>query len=217
MSTRHDRMAVLNLIAEHRVMDLFATADADVACRVADAIAAGGGRIIEFTNRVPFAPQVFEKLRRHLDTEHPNMALGVGSVEDPATAVNFMALGAEFIVSPIFLPETADVCNLRKIPYLPGTQTLTEMATAERSGVEYLKLYPASDPAIIRSAMMPRPWSRIIANGQISVDNVGLWLEAGAAGIGTMMTVPPAAIESGDYAKITTSVAEMIERVRSLS
>ena len=117
MTARHDRLAVLNLIAEHQIMDLFATPDPDTACRVADAIHAGGGRIIEFTNRVPFAAQVFEKLRRHLDAEHPDMVLGVGSVEDPATAVNFMSLGAEFIVSPIFLAETAEVCNL------PGVET----------------------------------------------------------------------------------------------
>ena len=215
MTARHDRLAVLNLIAEHQIMDLFATPDPDTACRVADAIHAGGGRIIEFTNRVPFAAQVFEKLRRHIDSEHPDMVLGVGSVEDPATAVNFMSLGAEFIVSPIFLAETAEVCNLRKVPYLPGTQTLTEMAAAERSGVEFLKLYPAMDPGFVRAALAPRPWSRIIANGPISADDAGEWLSAGVVGIGTMMTVPPAAIEAGDYGTITSSVAEMIDKVRS--
>ncbi len=194
-------------------MHMFHTADADVACNVADAIAKGGGAVIEFTNRVNFAPSVFEALRRHLDAVDSNMVLGVGSVEDAPTAAMFMALGAEFIVSPIFRPETAEICNLRKVPYLPGTQTITEIAEAERHGVEFVKLYPALNPAFIGAVKMPRPWSRLIANGPISADDAPMWFEAGATAIGTPLAVPPPAVESGDYAAITTAVSAMTRAV----
>ena len=152
---------------------------------------------------------MFDKLRRHVDAEIPDLILGVGSVEDPATASAFMALGADFIVSPLFVEETAVVCNMRKVPYLPGTQTVTEIATAERSGVEFVKLYPATDPSFVPAVRAPRPWTRIIANGAIDTESAVLWLEAGATAVGRMMSVPPAAVESGDYDAIVAAVAEM--------
>ena len=206
---KDDRLAVLNAIAHHQVMHLFSTEDSATACGVADAVYAGGGRVIEFTNRARYAQDVFDKLRRHVDAEIPDLILGVGSVEDPATASAFMALGADFIVSPLFVEETAVVCNMRKVPYLPGTQTVTEIATAERSGVEFVKLYPATDPSFVPAVRAPRPWTRIIANGAIDTESAVLWLEAGATAVGTMMSVPPAAVESGDYDAIVAAVAEM--------
>ena len=210
---KNDRLAVLNSIAEQKVMHLFSTEDASSACAVADAIYAGGGRVIEFTNRARFAQEVFGKLRRHIDETIPDLVLGVGSVEDPASASAFMALGADFIVSPLFVEETAVVCNMRKVPYLPGTQTITEIATAERSGVEFVKLYPATDPSFVPMVRAPRPWTRIIANGPIDAESAVLWLEQGATAVGTMMSVPESAVESGDYDAIVAAVAEMTAAV----
>ena len=96
-------------------MHLFHHPDPAVAIKVIDAIAEGGGLVVEFTNRVAFAPSVFEAIRRHVDANHPEMVIGVGSVEDAATAALFTSVGAEFIVSPIFVAETAQFCNLSLI------------------------------------------------------------------------------------------------------
>ena len=145
----HDRLHVLNAIAQDQIMHMVHHHDSDVGIEIIDAIAAGGGRVVEFVNRVKFAPAVFEAIRRHVDENHPEMVVGVGSVEDSATAALFVSLGAEFIVSPIFVSETAEFCNRRKVPYLPGTMTITEIAEAERHGVEFVKLYPAMDPMFI--------------------------------------------------------------------
>ena len=206
----HDRLHVLNAIAQDQIMHLFHHHDPDIATQIIDAIAAGGGRVVEFTNRVQFAPAVFEAIRRHVDDNHPEMVIGVGSVEDSATAALFVSLGAEFIVSPIFVSETAEFCNRRKVPYLPGTMTITEIAEAERHGVEYVKLYPAMNPMFIQAVLMPRPWSRIIANGPIGPDAVKSWLDAGATAIGTMASVPPEAVAAGDFTQISTAVSALI-------
>ena len=76
----HDRLHVLNTIAQEQVMHLFHHPDPAIAIQVVDAIAAGGGLVVEFTNRVNFAPSVFEAIRRHVDENHPDMVIGVGSV-----------------------------------------------------------------------------------------------------------------------------------------
>ena len=205
----HDRLSVLNTIAQEQIMHLFHHPDPAVAINIIDAIAAGGGRVVEFTNRVQFAPTVFEAIRRHVDENHPDMVIGVGSVEDAATASSFVAAGAEFIVSPIFVAETAEFCNRRKVPYLPGTMTITEIAEAERYGVEFVKLYPAMNPMFVKAVQMPRPWSRIIANGPIGPDEVQSWLGAGATAIGTMASVPPDAVAAGNFGQVTDAVAAL--------
>ena len=205
----HDRLSVLNTIAQEQIMHLFHHPDPAVAINIIDAIAAGGGRVVEFTNRVQFAPTVFEAIRRHVDENHPDMVIGVGSVEDAATASIFVAAGAEFIVSPIFVAETVEFCNRRKVPYLPGTMTITEIAEAERYGVEFVKLYPAMNPMFVKAVQMPRPWSRIIANGPIGPDEVQSWLGAGATAIGTMASVPPDAVAAGNFGQVTDAVAAL--------
>ena len=70
--------------------------------------------------RVEFAHEVFEEVVKFAAVECPEMALGVGSVVDPATAVLYIQLGACFVVGPLFNPEVAKVCNRRLVPYTPG-------------------------------------------------------------------------------------------------
>lgn len=190
-------------------MHLFNNPDPAVAMKIIDAIAAGGGRVVEFTNRANSALAVFAAIRKHVDENHPEMIIGVGSVEDPATASQFVMAGAEFIVSPIFVVETAEFCNRRKVPYLPGTMTITEIAEAERYGVEFVKLYPAMNPRFVQAVQMPRPWSRIIANGPIGPDDVKVWLQAGATAVGTMESVPAEAVAAGNFDEVTNAVAAL--------
>ena len=87
--------------------------------------------------------------------------------------------------------------------------TITEIAEAERYGVEFVKLYPAMNPMFIQAVQMPRPWSRLIANGPIGPDDVRTWLDAGATAIGTMASVPPGAVESGNFDEITAAVSAL--------
>ena len=68
--------------------------------------------------------------------ELPGMILGVGSITDAAAASQYMLAGANFVVTPVFREDIAIVCNRRKILWLPGCGTLTEIAIAEERGAE---------------------------------------------------------------------------------
>lgn len=209
----HDRLAVLNTIADQGLVALHSHAEANVTIRVADAIYAGGGRLLEFMNRARHAPSVFEQLRAHADSHLPDLIVGAGSVEDRATAAIFIAAGAEFIVSPTLVPEIAELCNRYKVPYLPGTMTVTEIAVAETLGVEYVKLYPAISPAFVEAVLMARPWTRIVATGDIGVDDLEAWFTAGATAVGTMSVAPPGMISRGHYAQISDLVRATLTRI----
>ena len=68
--------------------------------KVARAVADGGVKVLEFTNRGDFACQIFTALVQWCESEIPDLILGVGSVIDPGTAALYINNGANFIVGP---------------------------------------------------------------------------------------------------------------------
>ncbi len=216
---RFDRLTVLNTIVDQGIMTLFHDEDTDTVIEVATAVHAGGGRIFEFTNRVEHALDIFGALVRHAAHHLPDLIVGTGSVEDSPTAAQFIAKGSNFIVSPILVEETAYLCNRRKIAYVPGTMTINEVADAETLGVELVKFYPANLPMgaqFVSATLMPRPWSRIVANGMITVDDLEPWFEAGVAAVGTMSMVQPDLVQAGDFEAISQTVGAMLAKVKKI-
>ena len=114
------RLEVLNTIVNTGLVPVFYNGDVEVTRKVAWAISTGGCRLLEFTNRGDFAPEVFKELSRYCQRELPNLILGVGSILDAPTAALYVAYGANFVVGPNTNPEVARFCNRRKISYSPG-------------------------------------------------------------------------------------------------
>jgi len=75
--------------------------------------------LFEFTTGV-ICTRGFEQLNKFAAAEFPDMIIGTGSVIDAPTAVLYVQLGSNFIVSPILNEEMADVLNRRKILWSPG-------------------------------------------------------------------------------------------------
>ena len=204
-----DRLTVYNTMLKEGMLPLFYHADVDVAQRIVGALAAGGSHLIEFTNRGDRAIEVFTALAKHIQQQQPQVILGVGSVEDAATAALYAAYGANFIVGPTFNAEVARFCNRRKLAYIPGCGTLNEIATAEEHGVEIVKAFPGSavgGPGFVKAVLGPRPWSRIMPTGGVTPDEDNLrgWFDAGVAcvGMGSRL-VRGDWVRAGDYGKIT--------------
>jgi 2-dehydro-3-deoxyphosphogluconate aldolase/(4S)-4-hydroxy-2-oxoglutarate aldolase len=171
------------------MVPIFYNADLNVAKNVAKACAAGGAKVIEFTNRGDFAPEVFKELSLYLAREEPDIILGVGSVMDAATAALYLAYGANFVVSPILDADTARVCNRRKVAFMPGCGTVSEISRAEELGVEIVKIFPGSavgGPGFVKAVRGPCPWTRIMPTGGVSPteENIGAWFDAGVACVG---------------------------------
>ncbi|MCJ7700479.1 MAG: hypothetical protein MUO62_02755, partial [Anaerolineales bacterium] len=157
---RFTRLDVYQAILESGLVPLFYNPDIEVSKRVAAACAAGGARVLEFTNRGDMALDVFRHLSHALAAEGSPLMLGVGSVVDAPTAAMYIAAGADFVVGPMLNPQIAQLCNRRKIPYMPGCATLTEISTAEELGVEIGKIFPGSSvggPGFIKAVSGPCP------------------------------------------------------------
>lgn len=186
----------------------------------------GGARVIEFTNRGDFAHQVFSELRSFALKELPDLILGVGSVIDGATAALYLQCGADFIVSPIVNPEMAVVCNRRKVAWIPGCGSVTEISYAHELGAEVVKIFPGAQvggPDFVKAVKGPLPWASIMPTGGVSPsrDNLKSWFGAGVhcVGIGSKL-IKKDTDGSYNYEAITSKMKEtlqIIEEIRSSS
>src|SRR5262249_12793893 len=133
--------------------------------------------------------EVFSELLQYCTKAHPDLIIGIGSVEDEATAALYIAHGANFVVGPNLNPAIARLCNRRKIAYIPGCGGVSEITQAEELGTEIVKLFPAEalgGPDFVKAILGPRPWTRLMPTGGVSPDEANLrrWFEAGVACVG---------------------------------
>jgi 2-dehydro-3-deoxyphosphogluconate aldolase / (4S)-4-hydroxy-2-oxoglutarate aldolase len=212
------RREVLNVIADSGVLPLFYCDDVQRSVRIMAALAAGGARAIEFTDRGPNARRVFAEMVAQAAVQPGNTLLGAGSIRDPYAADWFMAAGARFIVGPTFDPDVATLCNLRRVPYLPGCATPTEIVTAEKSGVELVKVFPGDvlGPAFVRAIRGPLPETQLVVTGGVTAteDGVREWISAGAAALGFGSALVSRAFTSGaDPEPLIRATADLIRWV----
>jgi 2-dehydro-3-deoxyphosphogluconate aldolase/(4S)-4-hydroxy-2-oxoglutarate aldolase len=186
---RFSRVQVWSQMETLGLVPLFYNGDARVSIKIVDALAAGGAKVIEFTNRGDRAFEVFRELVVCAERTHPDVILGVGSVIDLATAGLYINLGANFIVGSVLNAEIARHCNRRKVVYCPGCGTASEISAAEELGVEICKVFPGSQlggPGFVKAVKAPCPWVKIMPTGGVDAtwENLKAWFDAGVTCVG---------------------------------
>ena len=219
---KHDRMTVLNTMADIGLVPVFYHADPKTTISIIEACAEGGARVIEFTNRGDLAYKVFVEAMEHVITNDIDVILGVGSIVDAPTAALYIASGANFVVGPLLNPDVARLCNRRKVPYSPGCGSASEIAQAEELGVEIVKMFPGSEvggPAFVKNVLGPCPWTRIMPTGGVDATRESLeaWFGAGVVcvGIGSKLLTKEL-LASGDYAALTAKIRETVATIKEV-
>jgi 2-dehydro-3-deoxyphosphogluconate aldolase/(4S)-4-hydroxy-2-oxoglutarate aldolase len=125
------RIDVALRMRETGVVPLYYNPDEKICREVISACYRGGMTIFEFTNRGEFAHELFGNLVNWARKEMPDLMLGAGTIIDAGTCSLYIQLGAGFIVSPLLNEEMARVCNRRKVLWIPGCATPSEINRAE--------------------------------------------------------------------------------------
>lgn len=218
---QYSRIEVANAMKETGMIPLFFNNDIELSKQVLKACYEGGARLLEFTARGDFAHEVFGALVKYAVKELPGMILGVGSVTDAAAASLYMALGANFVVTPVFREDIAIACNRRKVLWSPGCGTLTEIARAEELGCEIVKLFPGDiyGPQFVKGVKGPQPWTSIMPTGGVepTEENLSAWFNAGVTcvGMGSKL-ISKEIIANKDYARLTGDVKAALDIVKKV-
>lgn len=205
---------VLAKLTDQAIVAVVRADSPEQAIQISDACIEGGLTGIEVTFTVKDADQVIKQLSARY-SENLDVVVGAGTVLDSTTARLAILAGASFIVSPTFDAETAKLCNLYQVPYLPGCMTIGEIKQAMEAGADIIKLFPGSafGPSFIKAVKAPLPQANIMPTGGVDLENVGDWLKNGAVavGVGGNLVAPAS---TGDYDKITSIAQQYIQKVK---
>jgi 2-dehydro-3-deoxyphosphogluconate aldolase/(4S)-4-hydroxy-2-oxoglutarate aldolase len=216
------RLDVALKMREIGAIPLYYHPDAEVCKEVISACHRGGMKIFEFTNRGEFAHELFAQLAKWAKNELPDLLLGVGTVVEPGTCSIYIQLGAKFVVSPLLNEEMARICNRRKVLWIPGCATASEIGRAEELGAEVVKLFPGptvGGSKFLKAYLGPCPWSNIMPSGGVSPteENLTEWFQAGAfcVGMGSQL-ISNEIVENKRFSDLSELAAKSIEIIRKL-
>lgn len=138
---------------------------------LAQALLAGGVRMLEITMNTPGAADMIRTLREKLEGR---MLIGAGTVTDLPRLKEAVAAGAQFIVTPNVNEAVITWCVAHGLLITPGALTPTEMCRAMELGCKYIKLFPSAPfgPAYLKAVRGPLSDARILVVGGVGSANL---------------------------------------------
>jgi 2-dehydro-3-deoxyphosphogluconate aldolase / (4S)-4-hydroxy-2-oxoglutarate aldolase len=208
-------------IIQQGMLPLYFNADETVSIDVLKAIHRAGVKVVEYTNRGEAALKNFTKMVEIRHAEMPDMMMGVGTIKNLAQAKSYMKAGADFLVSPGFVPEVAKYAVKNDIFYAPGCMTPSEIIAAENAGVKFIKLFPGDmlGPKFLSGIKDIFPNLLFMPTGGVdtTTENIGGWFKAGvcAVGMGSKL-ISKDLMAAKDYATIEKTTREVLALIKTI-
>jgi 2-dehydro-3-deoxyphosphogluconate aldolase/(4S)-4-hydroxy-2-oxoglutarate aldolase len=111
----------------------------DDAVPLAEALLAGGLKVIEVTFRTAGAAESIRRIR----SGAPQITIGAGTLLTPDNVKQAVDAGAQFGVSPGLSEAVSGAAQACKLPLFPGVITPSEVMRALDLGWKHLKFFPA--------------------------------------------------------------------------
>ncbi len=191
-----------------RVVPVVVVQDPAQAVPMARALLEGGVDVIEITLRSDAALAAIAAVARDV----PEMMVGAGTVTRASEVAAVVAAGARFALSPGCTPALIAAVRAAGLPFIPGVATPGEAMAARDAGYTLMKCFPAAQLGgveVLKAWGGPLPDLRFCPTGGVSLANMGQFLALpNVAMVGGSWLTPAAAVQSGDWARITQLARE---------
>jgi len=218
MASKED---VTSTVVGQGTLPLYFNADEVVSIEVLRAIYRAGIKAVEYTNRGEAALRNFKKLVETRNNEMQGMLLGVGTIKSVPQAESYLNAGADFLVSPGYIPEVVEYAINKNIFYAPGCMTPGEIIMAENKGITFIKLFPGNllGPEFVISIKDIFPKLLFMPTGGVDTtkENLEAWFRAGvsAVGMGSKL-ISKKLMEQKDYVTIEKLTKEVLQTIQSI-
>jgi 2-dehydro-3-deoxyphosphogluconate aldolase/(4S)-4-hydroxy-2-oxoglutarate aldolase len=200
-------MNTLELAAHGPVIPVIVIDRIEDAVPLAQALVAGGVKVLEVTMRTPVALDAIRAM-----SAVPGAIVGAGTIRSAADARAAQAAGAVFGVSPGYTAEAGAACREGGLPLLPGVATAGEVMAAQADGLNFLKFFPATAAGgipMLKALAGPFPDVVFCPTGGISLATAPDFLALPNVKVcGGSWLTPADAVKAGDWGRITTLARE---------
>ncbi|WP_374659848.1 bifunctional 4-hydroxy-2-oxoglutarate aldolase/2-dehydro-3-deoxy-phosphogluconate aldolase [Inhella sp.] len=194
--------SLLSLADHGPVIPVIVVEDLAHAVPLAEALVAGGVKVLEVTLRSAAALPAIEAMARAV----PEAIVGAGTLRTAADARAARDAGARFAVSPGFTPALSAACREAGLPLLPGVASASEVMAANDHGHRFLKLFPATavgGVALLKGLAGPFPDIAFCPTGGITPETAPQFLALPNVKVcGGSWLTPKDAMQSGDWSRI---------------
>lgn len=213
----------IDVVIKQGMLPLYFNADESKSIAILKTLYHSGIRAVEYTSRGPEALSNFKKMIELRDAEMPGMLLGIGTIKNLAQAETYYLAGADFFISPGFVPEIASFLIAKEVLYAPGCMTPTEIIAAENAGVKFIKLFPGNilGPDFMAGIKDVFPNLIFMPTGGVDTtkQSIETWFKAGvsAVGMGSKL-ISKEVMQYEAYETIekeTKRVLDLIEAIRN--
>lgn len=165
---------IADIMRTSAVIPVLVIDDAATAGPLAEALVAGGLRVLEVTMRTGAALEAIREMK-----QVPGAIVGAGTVVNGEQFQQVMDAGAEFIVSPGLTERLADPIIASGVPFLPGTANAADIMTGLDLGLTHFKFFPAEASGglkALKALAAPFYQCRFCPTGGITEASAPEWL-----------------------------------------
>jgi 2-dehydro-3-deoxyphosphogluconate aldolase / (4S)-4-hydroxy-2-oxoglutarate aldolase len=165
---------IAEIMGTSPVIPVLVIEDAATARPLAQALVAGGLRVLEVTLRTAAALDAIREMK-----QVPGAIVGAGTVVGIDQFEAVMKADAEFIVSPGLTDRLGDAVVRSGVPFLPGVATAGDIMRGYDLGLRHFKFFPAETSGglkALKALAAPFFEARFCPTGGISAATAPDWL-----------------------------------------
>nr|WP_315223762.1 bifunctional 4-hydroxy-2-oxoglutarate aldolase/2-dehydro-3-deoxy-phosphogluconate aldolase [uncultured Flavobacterium sp.] len=218
---RINQKRIIEVIVHQGVLPLYFNSDPTISLDILRTLYKSEIRAVEYTHRGTEALSNFQKMVTIRNLEMPEMLLGIGTIKNREQAEAYYEIGADFFISPGFVPEVSDFLKSKETLYSPGCMTPTEIITAENAGITFIKLFPgkAIGSEFVTSIKDIFPSLFFMPTGGVDTtqESIQQWFSAGvvAVGMGSKL-ISKKLMEERDYHTIEKETRRVLALIQSI-
>lgn len=199
-----------NLLAGNPVIPVITLDRVEDAVPLAEALVAGGLKVLEVTLRTEAAVEGIKQIIKYV----PQAIVGTGTVCTGQQITLSEDIGCQFMISPGATEKLLQAAQQSSVPLLPGVSSISELMRGLEFGYRDFKFFPAEAAggvAVIKAMAGPFGDVKFCPTGGIGLHNVGDYLSLpNVFCVGGSWIAQPKLVQAKNWAEIKRLACEAV-------
>ncbi|HAZ95397.1 MAG TPA: keto-deoxy-phosphogluconate aldolase [Porticoccaceae bacterium] len=203
-----------NLLAGNPVIPVITLDRVEDAVPLAEALVAGGLKVLEVTLRTEAAIEGIKQIIKHV----PGAIVGTGTVCNEQQIKLSEDIGCQFMISPGATDKLLQAAQKSSVPFLPGISSVSELMRGLEYGHRDFKFFPAEAAGgvpVLKAMAGPFGDVKFCPTGGIGLHNVLAYLALpNVLCVGGSWIAQPKLIQEKNWAEIENLAREAVALAR---